>query len=452
MLYLHYPIIIGGDVNFTPLIENLDITLKHIENEHFKCEHKGDKASFTRDRVFTIKNLIIFFLTQLQRSIQRELLDFIEALRENRADLSGVSAAAFSKARKKLKYTAFVELNDVYVTNHYRLSENVLIWKDYRLFAVDGSTAEVPNSKEMINLWGTFKQRADGKKICMSRIVQVFDVLNKLTIKGDIDSINTSESELFWKMLPQLANYPQLETHRDLYIFDRLYASHDLIFYLDAINKDFCFRMKKNWWKVTEAFYNSGSQSQIVTLTLPTKNNLRANELGIIHRSIDVRLVRIELESGETEILLTSLLDEQNVTLEDLKELYGLRWPVETTYRHLKHKVKLENFSGKSENGIKQDYFVKIMILNIAVSVANPIDDLLRQQPKKVFTHQVNLTNAIGIIKKGVVDWFMRGKIRESLSTIIQFLLKTTEPIRKDRKFPRPKIPKTKYHRNYAQV
>lgn len=122
-------------------------------------------------------------MTQLQLSIQRELLDFIEAIRENRADLAGVSAAAFSKARKKLKYTAFVELNDVYVTNHYRLSKNVLIWKDYRLFAVDGSTAEVPNSKEMIDLRGTFKQREDGKKICMSRTIQVFYVLNKLTVK-----------------------------------------------------------------------------------------------------------------------------------------------------------------------------------------------------------------------------------------------------------------------------
>lgn len=253
-------------------------------------------------------------MTQLQRSIQRELLDFIEAIRENRADLAGVSAAAFSKARKKLKYTASVELNDVYVTNHYRLSENVLIWKDYRLFAVDGSTAEVPNSKEMINLWGTFKQREDGKKICMSRTIQVFDVLNKLTIKSDIDSINKSESELFWKMLPQLANYPKLETHVDLYIFDRYYASHDLIFYLDSINKGFCFAMKKNWWKVSESFYNSGEKSRIVTLTLPAKYKQRADELGIIHRSIQVRLVRIELESGETEILLTSLLDEQNVT------------------------------------------------------------------------------------------------------------------------------------------
>lgn len=92
------------------------------------------------------------------------------------------------------------------------------------------------------------------------------------------------------------------------------------------------------------------------------------------------------------------------------------------------------------------------MILNIAVSVANPIDDLLRQQPKEKFTHQVNLTNAISSLKKGVVDWFIRGKVRESIKSIIEFLLKTTEPIRKDRKFPRPKLPKTKYHRNYAQV
>lgn len=402
--------------------------------------------------MLTFRNLIILLLQQLQRSLKRELQDFVNSLQENGADLASISAAAFCKARKKLKYTAFIELNQVFTQAHYKYGEKIWRWKQYRLFAVDGSTVEVPNEAENLALWGVFKQREDGKKICMARTLQVYDVLNRLVIGAEIDSIKTSESELWWKLLPTIVNEPPLEQSEDLFIFDRFFASHLLIFHLYACNKDFCFRMKKDWWKVCETFYNSGEESEVVRLELPKKDAKKADELGIMVRSILVRLVRIPLQSGEVEILLSSLTDEQNVSVAEMKELYGYRWPVETNYRMLKHKVHLENFSGKSINSIKQDYYAKIMILNFASALVNPIDDLLKEHPKKKHTHQSNFTNAIASLKKAVVDCFFKHNFVQTIEKIIEYLIKTTEPIRKGRKFERPKLPKRKYHRNYTQV
>jgi IS4 transposase len=102
--------------------------------------------------------------------------------------------------------------------------------------------------------------------------------------------------------------------------------------------------MKKNWWKVVETFYNTGKESQVVNLELPAKDKTAAESLGITKKKIKVRLVRIELESGETEILLSTLVNEEIFTPAHLKELYGLRWPIEESYKTFKHKVCIENF------------------------------------------------------------------------------------------------------------
>lgn len=70
-------------------------------------------------------------------------------------------------------------------------------------------------------------------------------------------------------------------------------------------------------------------------------------------------------------------MDEQTFTKEDLKELYGMRWGVETSYSSLNHKAELENFSDKCIKAIQQDYFAKIFILNYTVILIQPEDRLL---------------------------------------------------------------------------
>lgn len=385
----------------------------------------------------------------MKRSLTRELCDFVTSLQKEGADLTHISKAAFSKARQKLKYTAFVELNKTFVSSHYKSCEKIWVWKKFRLLAADGSTVEVPNSAEIKKEWGIFKERVDGKSICMARILQVYDVLNRLIVGGEIDSIKESETALLWKQLPLVK---PIEGHDDLWLFDRYFASHLLIFYLNSVNARFCFRMKKDWWKICESFLKSGNNSQVITLTLPKKDKEKADELGIINRTITVRLARIELESGETEILLTSLCDEVEVSVADLKELYGYRWPIETNYRMLKHKVEIENFSGKNIKAVKQDYFAKILILNFASALVNPIDEMLKEKTKTKHVHQTNFTNAVGKLKTAVVDWFIHMNIEGSLKKIIHYLFKTPEIVRKGRKFKRPKLPKRKYPMNYKPV
>jgi len=46
--------------------------------------------------------------------------------------------------------------------------------------------------------------------------------------------------------------------------------------------------------------------------------------------SLKVRFVRVKLNTGENEVLVTSLYNEARYTTVDFAELYYLRWGIET--------------------------------------------------------------------------------------------------------------------------
>lgn len=386
-------------------------------------------------------------MTNLQKSLQREIACFSETILSGGGSIPEVSKAAFCKARKKLKPEVFKELSEVMLPVFYN-SDQVHYWHGYRLLGVDGSTVELPNSKEIQSEYGVFKTRSDGKAICMGRTLSIYDTLNHMTLYGDLGTMTESETSMLWDGLLDM----DLHTN-DLLIFDRYYASYLLLFYLAHRKAQFCFRMKSNWWKIVEHFNNSGAESSEVTITLPAKDQAKAHELGITQHSLNVRLVRIELESGETEILLTSLTETKDFNVQDLKELYGLRWPIEESYKTFKHKVCVENFSGKSPQAILQDFYVKLFIMNLTAIGVRPINNALEKESVKVkYKHQVNFTEAIFTMRRAVVSFFITGNIRQELFRVVQRLSKITEAIRPGRKFKRPKLPKRKFHMNYKQT
>ena len=439
------PHIIEGVCN-TNYYDQITETLNIALDEKNTAPYKRKASDFVRVRVFTIKNLVVFIMT-LQRAIQREADDFIAQIREPGSSLSRVSKAAFSKARKKLKHTVFIEITHRVLEVFYKQAPFRRYWKGFRLLASDGRTAEVPNSEEIQKAWGVFKYREDGKAICMARLSQLYDPLNHTTLDACIDSINTSEQELLWRHLEEVK--PGAD---DLLIFDRLYASFLLIFYLNKLGTQYCFRMKEQWWKVVETFYKSGLDNSHITLTLPKKDLEKAKELGITTTSVTCRLVRVKLDNGTTEILLSSLLDEQLYTIEDHKELYGLRWGVETQYRNMKHKVCIENFSGKSLLSVYQDFHAKVCMLNLTAVLVHPVDEVLKDEPKETYTHQVNFTEALSKMKWAPIALFIKQQGMKIIRELLTWFYNTTEPIRKGRKFNRPKLTKRKFHMNYKPL
>jgi hypothetical protein len=81
----------------------------------------------------------------IKRAIQNELDEFFKLIQSGQVAQGVVTKSAFSQARQKLKYTAFVELNQAQVSYFYQHFEPHN-WHGLRLLAIDASMADLPNT------------------------------------------------------------------------------------------------------------------------------------------------------------------------------------------------------------------------------------------------------------------------------------------------------------------
>jgi len=171
---------------------------------------------------------------------------------------------------------------------------------------------------------------------------------------------------------------------------------------------------------------------------------------------LHLRLIRIELDTGETEILITTLLDENLYPYEIFFELYHDRWPIEEDYKIMKCRIEVENFSGKSVLSIYQDFYAKVFSKNLISALSFPTRQVIYQtnQDKK-YDYQINFTQALSKSKGVLVLLFNRSvkKMISLISDLHDIFIKTIEPIRPGRKYPRNhKIQRKCFHLNYKPI
>ena len=118
-------------------------------------------------------------------------------------------------------------------------------------------------------------------------------------------------------------------------------------------------------WLVVEEFVANGLPEQIVTVSPGYEAKKICKELGLSTDPLTLRLVRVELSTGEVEVLITSLLDMQLIPHDQFSDLYHNRWPVEEDYKVIKSRIEVENWSGKTVLAIYQDFHAKVFTKNL---------------------------------------------------------------------------------------
>jgi len=167
----------------------------------------------------------------------------------------------------------------------------------------------------------------------------------------------------------------------DLLLYDRGYPSYDFIYQHLEKGLDYLMRIKIAFSQMTKDFHSSGKRSQVIDI-YPAKNIKILDKDYDKNTPIKVRLVRIELPKGEVEILITSLVSSKKYPNKLFKELYFKRWRVETFYDELKNKLKVEHFSGYSEQSIQQDFNAALFVSNVQTLILGEIQEEVIQESK----------------------------------------------------------------------
>ena len=140
-------------------------------------------------------------------------------------------------------------------------------------------------------------------------------------------------------------------------------------------------------------------------------------------------------------MLVTSLLDETRYPSSEFGPLYDLRWGVETFYGRVKGRLTLENFTGKTPEVVKQDFYSTILISGVeSILTEDAQHDLDQKTASNRYPQQVNNAVSFNPIKNRVFDLFYaQNNLDQLLADLTQLFL--TNPIcqRNQRNPPRNK-------------
>lgn len=339
--------------------------------------------------------------------------------------------SAFVQARMKIKPEVFKHLSNI-LTNQFYTDNDIAVkkWKEFRILAIDGSRLTLPVTEELKELYGETKNQTN-TGVVQARCSLLYDVENNYVLDGILAPLKQGERDLALSHL-------SICKKGDLLIYDRGYPSYNFIHQHIVRELDYLMRVKVSFSQLTIDFEKSKNKTAIVSM-FPGKNTKLSDKTYDKNTPIKLRLVRVELPNGKVEILMTSLINIETYPNANFKQLYQKRWGVETFYDELKNKLKVEHFSGYSNQSILQDFYTALFISNIQTLIVSELNDEIEEQNlKRKYEYKINTNLSYGILKNQILEiFFSEDSMEKAVEKIKKLFLEHQVPIRPNRSFKR---------------
>ena len=418
--------------------EILTQTRQRLEDEKFCHQHRVNDKAFTRQRHFTFVNSMLFLMQKTLRSIQLHVHAFFEALGQS---CPGLTPSAWSRARLKLRHTAFITLNDeaiLKVVYPDPAHPQLRLWRGHRLVAIDSSLQRLPNQEKLGQEFGWVEcsnQTGETGSYPQARLSALTDVLNRLAIQTFFERWTKGEREL------AIAHIQRLEPW-DLALLDRGFAEYPLwARFVHADRKFVCRCQASSFGIVNQLFKENQAGRSVIVQLQPSPNHLEELRQAGLPKEITLRFVTVRLSTGELEVLATNLLDETLYPTECFGELYHYRWGIETYYGLLKGRLDLGNFTGLTPEAIQQDVYATVFVSNLESVLIAPANQQLKEHSATLqHPQQVNHAVSFHAIKSHIIALLTSQQpLPQIVSKLQELFLANPTTVRPERRVPRKK-------------
>lgn len=393
---------------------------------------RNPQVNFTRNRKISFRSLIGITMNSGGGTMSKELLDYFDF------NVNTPTVSAYTQQRSKVLPEAFEYLFQSFTQEN--ISHNNT-FKGYKLIACDGSNLTIATNPSDAET--AYKSNQYGTITNHLHLNAFFDVLNRIYLDAVLQT--ASEYQEYRACIKMMERSPLVKA---ILIADRGYENYNVMAH--AINKG---------WKFVIRIKDIGSNGIASGLKLPksdtfdtdisltfTRQQAKAKKeagykfmptcqtfdfLPVKSKdtyALSFRIVRFPISDDSYEVLLTNL-NRHDFSIENLKEIYNLRWGIETSFRELKYAIGLTSFHARKVDYIKQEVFARLLLYNYCELITTHV---IVQMKNKDKTKQVNFTVAIYICRE-----YLRQKRNLSPPDVIKLIEKHILPVRPGRKDPR---------------
>lgn len=347
-------------------------------------------TDFTRNRKLTLNDLLMMLIRIEGNCMNAEIFKAFPDIKQR------MCASAVIQQRDKLKPEIFLQilrLFNQYIPIKHR-------WKNkYRILAIDGSKFQTPTNHKSKYFFGHYgrnrKTGEENEAISMLHFHGLYDVLNRFYLDVCLTPTKGKGNDERSAAIDMMHRNDLADT---IITMDRGYDGYNMIengnrfggHYIirckldetipeienlpdEEIDKWFTVRVtisaKKKYKELGYRKINGRKKDSGKTLSKNTKYKRWDFEEAC---TVSFRAVKFQLDNGKWEVLLTNL-NRQDVSLKDLKELYFLRWRIETAYRDFKYTIGSKSFHSKKDKFLEQELYAHTVMYNLVTVMIEQI-------------------------------------------------------------------------------
>lgn len=317
-----------------------------------------DKIWQTRKRIITTQFLVTFILklvlSKNSQGYKILLNELWETAEFSELQQQPVSASSLCEARQKMPETIFTLINQKVLLMREE-SHPLPLWRNHRVFGVDGSKINVPH--ELID--AGYKAPNKQQYYPQGLMSTLYHLGSGLIYDGILTPDKGERICLLLHMERLLSG--------DLLVLDRGYFSY--LIFIKAIEKGIhliCRMQSGNVNKKVQAFWDSDKEDEVITYipSIAVQYESKKQGYDIDLNPIKLRLIKYKIDD-ETYVCCTTLLGEQ-YPLNEFPAVYHGRWGIEELYKISKEFIDVEDFHSKSERGVKQECYAHLLLINLA--------------------------------------------------------------------------------------
>lgn len=393
---------------------------------------RNPNVDFSRKRKIDFKTFIGIMMNSGGATMSKELLDFFDFNKNT------PSVSAFMQQRSKVLPEAFEYLLKSFTDDNLPTTNN---YHGYRLIACDGSNLTIAtNQKDPETFW---ERNQHGSIVNKLHLNAFYDVLNR--IYTDV-LVQTAADYNEFRACATMIDRSKLENV--ILVADRGYENYNIMSHAIEKGWKFLIRIKDvhsngiasglelPQTAVFDMDINliltrnqTKSKKQAGYKFMPTVQTFDYLPIGSKEDyPISFRIARFKIADDSYETVITNL-DRFCFSAEKLKELYHLRWGIETSFRELKYAIGLTSFHAKKVDYIKQEIFARLTLYNYCELITTYVVEHTENISKK---NQVNFTIAIYICRE-----YLRRKRKLRPPDVVKLIEKHILPIRPGRRDPR---------------
>lgn len=397
---------------------------------------QNPEKDFTRNRKLDFKTMVEILLTMGGQNLKLEIMNYFSF------DNDTPTASAFVQQRHKILPDAFYYLFHDFTK---KAMNSFKTFNGYRLLAVDGSSLSIFYNPDDADTY--FPNRVNAKGFNHLQINALYDICNKVFMDVEVYSgRKQNERKALLHMIDRMDDI----SDDTIIIADRGYESYNVFEYIKQKNLNCLLRVKDiNGNGITSSLKLPDKDCfdvdyRILATRRRTKEMLentdkykwfrkenRFDFLPINSKDtypIEFRIVRFPISEDTYEILITNL-NRKEFPVEKLKEIYHMRWGIETAFRELKYTIGLISLHSKKVEFIIQEIYARLIMYNFCELIT--LNTVIKEKKGTKHMYQVNYTIAIAICRH-----FMKYKGRKP-PDIEALIAKNILPVRPGRKDPR---------------